>query len=68
MTKRISELRRTIRRSRAQIKKTELRAAKYPLRGKPLIYRDPFKGVAMSAWEAASDEALENFEKGLEKL
>jgi len=27
------------------------RAAKYPLRGKPVIYRDPFK-AASSDWEA----------------
>ena len=24
----------------------------YPLRGKPVIYRDPFEGVAISEWEA----------------
>ena len=28
------------------------RAAKYPLRGKPLVYRDPFKGAATGNWEA----------------
>jgi hypothetical protein len=28
------------------------RAAKYPLRGKPVIYRDPFKGAATGDWEA----------------
>ena len=29
------------------------RAGKYPLRGKPVIYRDPFKGAtASSDWEA----------------
>ena len=28
------------------------RAAKYPLRGKPVIYRQPFKGVATGDWEA----------------
>ncbi len=28
-----------------------VRAAKYPLRGKPVVYRDPFKGVAVSDWE-----------------
>ena len=56
------------RRYRAQLKKTRIRATKYPLRGKPLVYRDPFKGAAMNGWEIASDEALENFEKGLEKL
>ena len=27
------------------------RATKYPLRGKPLVYRDPFK-AASSDWEA----------------
>jgi hypothetical protein len=32
--------------------KKSARAAKYPLRGKPVIYRDPFKGVAASDWEA----------------
>ena len=24
---------------------------KYPLRGKPVIYRNPFEGVAISDWE-----------------
>jgi hypothetical protein len=28
------------------------RAAKYPLRGKPVIYRQPFKGVVTGDWEA----------------
>jgi hypothetical protein len=28
------------------------RVPKYPLRGKPVIYRQPFKGVAISDWEA----------------
>ena len=32
--------------------KKSTRAAKYPLRGKPVIYRDPFKGAATSDWEA----------------
>lgn len=32
--------------------KKSTRAAKYPLRGKPVIYRDPFKGAAASDWEA----------------
>ena len=32
--------------------KKSTRVAKYPLRGKPLIYRDPFKGAAVSDWEA----------------
>ena len=32
--------------------KKSTRAAKYPLRGKPVIYRDPFKGVATGDWEA----------------
>jgi hypothetical protein len=27
-------------------------ARKYPLRGKPVIYREPFKGVAIDDWEA----------------
>ena len=31
--------------------KKSTRAAKYPLRGKPVIYRDPFKS-ASSDWEA----------------
>ena len=31
--------------------KKSTRAAKYPLRGKPVIYRDPFK-AASSDWEA----------------
>lgn len=68
MAKRNPELKRISKRHRAQLKEKGIRQAKYPLRGKPLIYRDPFKGVAINAWEIASDEALENFEKGLEKL
>lgn len=28
------------------------RTAKYPLRGKVLVYRDPFKGVAVNDWDA----------------
>ena len=32
--------------------KKSARAAKYPLRGKPIVYRDPFKGVAINDWEA----------------
>jgi hypothetical protein len=32
--------------------KKSTRAAKYPLRGKPVIYHDPFKGVAANDWEA----------------
>lgn len=32
--------------------KKSTRAAKYPLRGKPVVYRDPFKDVATSDWEA----------------
>lgn len=28
------------------------RTAKYPLRGKALVYRDPFKGVAVNDWDA----------------
>jgi len=31
--------------------KQPARAVKYPLRGKPLVYRDPFKGVALGDWE-----------------
>jgi len=26
---------------------------KYPLRGKPFVYREPFKSVAADEWEAA---------------
>jgi hypothetical protein len=29
------------------------RAARYPLRGKSVIYREPFKGVVVNEWEAA---------------
>jgi hypothetical protein len=32
--------------------KKSKRAAKYPLHGKPLVYREPFKGVATGDWEA----------------
>jgi len=32
--------------------KNSTRAARYPLLGKPLIYRHPFKGAATSDWEA----------------
>ena len=32
--------------------KKSTRSAKYPLRGKPVIYRDPFKGAAAGDWEA----------------
>jgi hypothetical protein len=28
------------------------RTVKYPLRGKALIYREPFKGVAVNDWDA----------------
>ena len=66
MTKRNPELNRIAKRHRAQLKNKGIRAAKYPLRGKTLIYRDPFKGAAINAWKSASDEALENFEKALE--
>jgi len=31
--------------------KKSTRGSKYPLRGKPLIYRDPFKSVATGDWE-----------------
>ncbi|MBK9602161.1 MAG: hypothetical protein IPO36_10010 [Anaerolineales bacterium] len=27
--------------------------SKYPLRGKMIVYRDPFKSVAVSDWESA---------------
>jgi len=32
--------------------KKSTRMAKYPLRGKMLVYREPFKSVAVSDWEA----------------
>ena len=32
--------------------KKAIRAAKYPLRGEALVYREPFKGAATSDWEA----------------
>jgi len=32
--------------------KKSKRATKYPLRGKSVIYRDPFKSVAANDWEA----------------
>jgi hypothetical protein len=32
--------------------KKSARKIKYPLRGKPLVYRGPFKGAATSDWEA----------------
>ena len=67
MAKRTPELKRVAKRY-AQLKKTRIRATKYPLRGKSLTYRDPFKSAEMNAWEVASDEALENFEKRLEVL
>jgi hypothetical protein len=34
------------------VRKKKKSARKYPLRGKPVIYRDPFKGVAINDWEA----------------
>jgi hypothetical protein len=32
--------------------KAEIRAVKYPLRGKKIVYREPFKGVEDNEWEA----------------
>ena len=32
--------------------KKSKRIAKYPLRGKSFVYRDPFKGAATGDWEA----------------
>jgi len=32
--------------------KKSARAAKYPLRGKSVIYRDPFQDAATNDWEA----------------
>ena len=32
--------------------KKSSRVAKYPLRGKKIVYREPFKGVAVNDWEA----------------
>ena len=29
----------------------EIRAAKYPLRGKKIVYREPFNGAAVNDWE-----------------
>ena len=28
---------------------------KYPLRGKPVIYRDPFKSIAVNDWESLNN-------------
>ncbi|HXD12215.1 MAG TPA: hypothetical protein VN653_19250 [Anaerolineales bacterium] len=33
--------------------KKSTRTAKYSLRGKKIVYREPFKGVAINDWEAA---------------
>jgi hypothetical protein len=33
--------------------KKSTRTAKYPLRGKKVVYREPLKGVAVNDWEAA---------------
>ena len=33
--------------------KKSIRMAKYPLRGKKIVYREPFKGAAISDWESA---------------
>jgi hypothetical protein len=30
----------------------EIRAVRFPLRGKPIVYREPFKGVADNNWES----------------
>lgn len=38
----------TIRRGRKSA-----RMAKYPLRGKKIVYREPFKGIAINDWESA---------------
>jgi len=32
--------------------KKSVRAGKYALRGKPITYHDPFKGVALGDWDA----------------
>lgn len=32
--------------------KKPARTTKYPLRGKPLVFSDPFKGASVSDWEA----------------
>jgi hypothetical protein len=34
------------------VRKGKKSARKYPLRGKPIIYREPLKGVATNDWEA----------------
>lgn len=34
------------------VRKGKKSARKYPLRGKPVIYREPFKGAAEDDWEA----------------
>ncbi len=33
--------------------KKPTRLSKYPLRGKAIVYHEPFKSVAVSDWEAA---------------
>ena len=33
-------------------RKKRVRTAKYPLRGMPVVYRDPLKSVAVEDWEA----------------
>ena len=35
-----------------KVGKKSTQKKKYPLRGKPVIYCDPFEGVAISEWEA----------------
>ena len=34
-----------------KVGKKSTQKKKYPLRGKPVIYRAPFKGVAISNWD-----------------
>jgi len=35
-----------------KVEKKSTQKKKYPLRGKPAIYRDPFKDMETSDWEA----------------
>ena len=34
------------------VRKGKKSARKYPLRGKPVVYREPFQGAAGNDWEA----------------
>jgi hypothetical protein len=34
------------------VRKGKKSRRKYPLRGKPIVYREPLKGVAVNDWEA----------------